>query len=117
MVLELRCVGSVGGVDYFTLKGDENLRFAGGLELRNVQRLYLFLVYQYDVDPLLELVDHSGLQVFVEWHQGLTGSAPGRMDIDDDHFGISFCVVAQEVVSIADSGGQLDFLGRHEDKL
>lgn len=71
------------------------------------------MIDQDDIDSFLELIDDIGLQVFVERHECLTGTTPGGMNIDDDHFGISLIEVVHEVVRISDDCGQLRLLGRH----
>ena len=72
------------------------------MQLGNVQSLNLLLVHQYNVNPLLKLVDDVSLQIFVEGHEGITGSAPRRVHVDHHQLRVPFVEDAQEVVCVAD---------------
>jgi hypothetical protein len=110
MFLKFGATGPIGGEDDPSLKGDNDLGFGGGMQLGQVQPLQLLLVHHYDVHTLLELVDNTRLQVLVEGNQSLTGTAPGRMHVDYQQFGIFVGVVREEVLGVPDYGCQLHLL-------
>lgn len=110
MLLKFGAIGAVGGEDDPPLQGDNDLGLGGGMQFWQVQPLQLLLVDHYDVHTLLELVDNTRLQVLVEGNQSLTGTAPGRMHVDDQQFGIFVVVVREEVLGVADDRCQLDLL-------
>ena len=102
MLLELGAVGPISREDDSALQRDHDLGLGGGVELGQVQSLYLLLIEQHDVHSLLKLVDDGGLQVLVEGREGLAGPAPGGVHVNDEQFGIFFVEVAEEVVGVAD---------------
>lgn len=113
MVFEFRCVGPIGNIYEFALQRNQNFGFASGMQFWYVQRFYLLLVYQDDIDAFLKLVDDVGLQIFVEGHECLTRSTPCRMHIDYYQFRILFVENSLEVVDIAYGRGEFYFFGRH----
>ena len=110
MLLELGAVGPISREDDSALQRDHDLGLGGGVELGQVQSLYLLLIEQHDVHSLLKLVDDGGLQVLVEGHERLAVSAPGGVHVDDQQLGVLVRVVGEEVLGVADGGRELQFL-------
>lgn len=114
MFFEFRGIGTVDGEDDLSLESDMNLGLAGRVQFWDSKRLHFFLRQKDNVHASFEFIDDVGLQVFVEGHEGVTGATPGGKDVNDDQLGITLVEVGEEMVCIADCGGQLYlFLGSH----
>lgn len=72
------------------------------MQFWDIQWLYFLLIQQYDVHSFLKLINDVGLEVFIEWHEGLTMTTPGGMNVNNQQFRIFVIVEGEEMFSVSD---------------
>lgn len=92
-------------MDNLPFKGQQYLRLRRCLKTVVVHVCQFLLIHQYNINTLFELIHDRGLQIFVAGEHGLSGSAPGRVDIDYEELFVFLVEVVKEMLFITNSCG------------